>query len=112
MWFRAPRIILLILGWGVRETVLAQCAMCKTGLLNSPEGQVLARGFNAGILFLLSVPFLLVTVVGAMIYIAERRRNRSLPATPLGFAPHGERAMDSSTEREGYRVRAWGEVRL
>jgi hypothetical protein len=86
--------------------------MCKTGLLNSPEGQVLARGFNTGILFLLSVPFLLVAIVGVMIYIAERRRQRSLSAAPLGFARHGQRAMDSSTEQEAYRVRAWGEVRL
>lgn len=96
MWFRVPRIIALIVGWGALQTVRAQCAMCKTGLLNSPEGQALARGFNTGILFLLSVPFLLVTIVGAMIYIAERRRRRSLPATSLGFARHVRGAMDPS----------------
>ncbi|HXF05469.1 MAG TPA: hypothetical protein VNM72_08640 [Blastocatellia bacterium] len=108
MWFRVLKIIVLIVGWGALQTVRAQCAMCKTGLLNSPEGQALARGFNTGVLFLLSVPFLLVTSVAAMIYIAERRRKRSLPATPPGFARHGRGAMDPSAEHEGYRVGVWG----
>ncbi len=41
----------------------AQCAMCRTALLNSPEGQKLAQGFNTGILFLLSAPFMVGGVI-------------------------------------------------
>ena len=42
----------------VPEALAAQCAMCKTALLNSPEGQQMASGFNRGILFLLGAPLL------------------------------------------------------
>jgi len=35
----------------------AQCAMCRNGLMNSPEGQKWVSGFNRGILFLLLFPF-------------------------------------------------------
>ncbi len=55
------------------DVVFAQCAMCRTGLINSPEGQALADGFNRGILFLLSVPFLLVGVISFLILNTQRR---------------------------------------
>ena len=42
------------------DTVLAQCALCRTALESSPEGQAMAAGFNAGILFLLAAPFVIV----------------------------------------------------
>lgn len=58
------------------DVVGAQCAMCKTGLLNSPEGQKLASGFNAGILFLLSVPFLIVGTLALLIVKAQRKRDQ------------------------------------
>lgn len=60
----------------VSDGVLAQCAMCKTGLLNSPEGQKLASGFNTGILFLLSVPFLVVGTLALLILNAQRRKEQ------------------------------------
>lgn len=50
------------------DVVFAQCAMCRTGLLNSPEGQKLANGFNKGILFLLSAPFVVVGAVAFLIF--------------------------------------------
>ncbi len=65
------------LAWLVADRVVfAQCAMCKTGLLNSPEGQKLASGFNTGILFLLSVPILVVGALALLILNAHRRRER------------------------------------
>ncbi|MFQ5740842.1 MAG: hypothetical protein ACE5JX_17705 [Acidobacteriota bacterium] len=51
---------------------LAQCAMCRTALANSPEGERLASGFNNGILFLLGAPFLVVGVVAFLILKAHR----------------------------------------
>jgi len=36
---------------------LAQCAMCKTFLTSSPEGQRIARDFNLGILVMLVAPY-------------------------------------------------------
>src|SRR5438270_874458 len=44
------------------HTLLSQCSSCKTALTSSPEGQHMVAGFNAAILFLLAVPFLLVSV--------------------------------------------------
>lgn len=55
------------------SVVWAQCPMCKTGLLNSPEGQKLASGFNAGILFLFSVPFLIVGTLAWLIVHRQRK---------------------------------------
>jgi len=67
---------LCFLPFAFQPVVFAQCSMCKTGLLNSPEGQKLASGFNAGILFLLSVPFLVVGTVALLIFNAHRRREQ------------------------------------
>ncbi len=58
----------------VCDVALAQCAMCRTGLLNSPEGQRLANGFNSGILFLLSAPFVVVGTVALLIFRPHLRR--------------------------------------
>ena len=35
----------------------SQCAMCRTALQNSPEGQAIAEGFRYGIIFLLAAPY-------------------------------------------------------
>lgn len=47
--------------------VLAQCAMCRSTLINSPEGQKLLASFNAGVLLLLATPFLIVVIIAALI---------------------------------------------
>ena len=64
----------------------AQCAMCRTGLANSPEGRRMASAFNHGIILLLCVPFVLAGVMAFFILGAHRRhglvRSRG---TPLGL---------------------------
>ncbi len=84
---RWAKPILLAMGAAVAllvasDIVFAQCAMCRTGLVNSPEGQALAGGFNRGILFLLSVPFLLVGVISFLILNTQRRRGWSRQRRP------------------------------
>ncbi|GBC82355.1 hypothetical protein HRbin10_01478 [bacterium HR10] len=83
---------------GLAERVLwAQCAMCRTGLLNSPEGQQWASGFNRGILFLLAVPFVIVGGIAALIWRAQRRRAREgLPQAMRTAAEAPEPALTSS----------------
>lgn len=49
----------------------AQCAMCRTALTNSAEGQRWAVGIDQGILFLLAVPFLIVVGILLVIFRAE-----------------------------------------
>ena len=38
----------------------SQCAMCRTALQNSPEGQAVAEGFRYGIIFLLAAPYAII----------------------------------------------------
>ncbi len=59
------------------EAALALCPMCKVSLTSSLEGQRLANGFNRGIVFLLSVPFLIVGTITLLILNARRRRMKT-----------------------------------
>ena len=54
---------------GMATDADAQCAMCRTALESSEQGQAIAEKFNAGILFLLGAPF---SVVGG-IAVATRK---------------------------------------
>ena len=45
----------------------AQCSMCRA-VLESEKGMSTAKGINDGILFLMSVPYILVFIVGFMVY--------------------------------------------
>ncbi|MFQ5789271.1 MAG: hypothetical protein ACE5JI_02230 [Acidobacteriota bacterium] len=76
---RKARVLFLALTFlagGGSSHLAAQCAMCRSALLSSPEGQAMAAGFNQGILFLLAAPFLIVVAVGVAIGRAQRHRGR------------------------------------
>ena len=45
----------------------AQCAMCRA-VLENEEGQATAKGINDGIVYLMSIPYLLVFGLGFFIY--------------------------------------------
>jgi len=45
----------------------AQCAMCRA-VLESEEGQTTAEGVNNGIMYLMSIPYILVAGFGFIIY--------------------------------------------
>jgi hypothetical protein len=45
----------------------AQCAMCRA-VLESEEGQSTAEGVNDGIMYLMTIPYLLVAGIGFLIY--------------------------------------------
>ena len=47
--------------------VNAQCAMCRA-VLESGEDQAAAEGINDGIMFLMAVPYVLVAVIGYLVY--------------------------------------------
>lgn len=65
----------------------AQCAMCRTALTNSVEGQRWAHGINAGILMLLLAPFLIAG--GIAIGLFRHRINSSV----LNLFRHYRRAV-------------------
>lgn len=45
----------------------AQCAMCRA-VLESEEGQSTAQGVNNGIIYLMSLPYILIGGIGFLIY--------------------------------------------
>ena len=70
-------VLLLVLGCFVAvDTTFAQCAMCRTALEQNGE---LAVGFNRGILFLLSMPYLVLGSIAVAWY--RRRRVSAHPAS-------------------------------
>ncbi len=54
----------------------SQCAMCRTALENSIEGQAMAEGFRYGIVFLLAVPYAIAGSVGVGLLRAFRKKSR------------------------------------
>lgn len=72
--YRIIFILLTLIIWC--DVLLAQCPMCKTSLVSSPEGQQMASAFNTGILFLLGAPFLVVAVFTVMFYWKRREWQR------------------------------------
>ena len=66
---------------------LAACPTCKDGVAeNDPQLQSMAAGFYYSILFMLSMPVLILTSFGSMAYISVKRAQRA-QAPPLGAAP-------------------------
>ena len=54
----------------------AQCAMCKQNAESSlKEGDNNAKGLNAGILYLLVIPYMLVGGIGYYWYVNNKKKN-------------------------------------
>ena len=51
----------------IPEILNAQCSMCRA-VLESEKGMSTAKGINDGILYLMSIPYVLVFIVGYMGY--------------------------------------------
>lgn len=60
------------------NSVQAQCPMCKTALKSNKEGSgksTVGNGINNGILFLLTMPYVLVGTAGLVWYANRRKKN-------------------------------------
>ncbi|ALL08361.1 hypothetical protein QG516_16570 [Pedobacter gandavensis] len=54
----------------------AQCAMCTVSAEQSVKnGNTQGNGLNSGILYLLSIPYLLITGMGILWYVKFRKKN-------------------------------------
>lgn len=60
----------------------AQCAMCRA-VLESGDDQAAAEGINDGIVFLMSIPYILVAVIGYIIYWKFFRSSNSKNTSEL-----------------------------
>jgi hypothetical protein len=70
----------------------AQCAMCQTALVNSPEGRGMSDEFNRAILVMLFAPYAVFTVVGTVLLRHRIRASlrhwwRGLRTPLIGPAP-------------------------
>jgi hypothetical protein len=70
-------VILII---GTANQIFAQCAMCRSTLENnySNGNPGIAAGINTGILYLLSMPYLAVIVIGYFWYKSSKNANKEL----------------------------------
>jgi hypothetical protein len=68
--------LLLVTG----DKVFAQCAMCRSTLENnySNGDPGIAAGINTGILYLLSMPYLAVLVIGYLWYKSSKHAQKEL----------------------------------
>lgn len=73
---RISLVILLMLGSLVyTDTVSAQCPMCKMSAeSNLKNGGTAGKGLNAGILYMLALPYTLVGTIGFIWWRNNRRR--------------------------------------
>ena len=67
-------LLAVVIGVVFYVPLQAQCSMCVTALENSPEGKGMAASFNRGILFLLAVPYAILSTVGIVVFRAYRRK--------------------------------------
>lgn len=71
------RKIVLLIGFFLMTSVASysQCAMCRAQLENNvSNGDVgIAAGINTGILYLLSMPYLIILVLGFFWYKSSRK---------------------------------------
>ena len=71
--------ILLLLITSTND-ILAQCAMCRSTLENnySNGNPGIAAGINTGILYLLSMPYLAIIVIGYLWYKSSKNASKKL----------------------------------
>jgi len=54
---------------------IAQCAMCRQSIESNIEGgdKSIGKGLNKGIIYLMSIPYLVLGGIGYMIYKARKK---------------------------------------
>ncbi|MBI3939765.1 MAG: hypothetical protein HY315_02920 [Acidobacteria bacterium] len=86
---------------GSPRAAVGQCAMCRTALLNSPEGRALSGAFNRAILVLFGAPFLAAGGVAFLVYRARQGSNFGSPdpasSLPTGNAANGRQSVSETT---------------
>ena len=69
---RASRLLPLLLALGLlvipMEVLEAQCVMCKAVAEDSAAEGAVGRGINQGILYIMAVPYILLGIIGYLIF--------------------------------------------
>lgn len=67
---------MVLLAMTTASTVSAQCAMCTvTAEQSVKNGNSQGKGLNTGILYLLAIPYILITGMGILWYVKFRKKN-------------------------------------
>ena len=72
MKFNLKNIISLIFLFLVNAELWSQCAMCRA-VLESGEGENMAKGINNGITYLMIIPYILVIIVGYQVFKKRKK---------------------------------------
>lgn len=84
MLFRLHILLLILLFFLMPETSFAQCPMCKASVESAmKEGSNVALGLNKGILYLLSMPYLLFCGL-FLLWYRNWRKLKSADNEPAG----------------------------
>ncbi len=65
--FRSKGFVILFLLLILTIPADAQCAMCRA-VLETEDGQGVAAGINNGIVYLMTIPYILIAGIGFIIY--------------------------------------------
>ena len=69
-------------------SVAAACPNCKEGLAQvDPQGQSVAAGYYYSILFMMSMPFIILTTFGSFCYRSVKRAQAERDAAAANSAP-------------------------
>ena len=73
-------VIILVLLIASAQSIFAQCAMCRSTIENnySNGDPGIAAGINTGILYLLSMPYLAIIVIGYLWYKSSKNASKKL----------------------------------
>lgn len=68
-------IFVMLSAISVSNTANAQCAMCSVNAeQGTKNGNTQGKGLNTGILYLLAIPYVLITGVGVLWYMKYRKK--------------------------------------
>lgn len=65
-------VVVLILVAGATD-LFAQCAMCKAAVKDNAENGGIGQGLNKGILYLMSVPYIIGAVIAVLWYKSSKK---------------------------------------
>lgn len=71
------KCFLVILFFLLYTSSIAQCAMCRA-VLESEEGGAQAEAVNDGIVYLMAFPYILVGIIGYVIYKMKTKKKNDL----------------------------------
>lgn len=101
-WVVAAIVLALVL---LIASVAAACPTCKEGLAqNDPQGQSIAAGYYYSILFMMSMPYIVLGTFGSLAYLSIRRARQNGAPPASGQDGTSDPTLPSSDSPESPNV--------